>query len=805
MILRHIQVYFKHLLNNKLSSFINFFGLSLALSASAIIYLYVLYESNYDAQLERNVYRITVEKREQGKLTYESAKSYAGLANLLPEIPAVSSMTRILYEECLFRFKDKKLPDQNVFWADSSFVKIFRLHLLKGAKEDLLTHPNEAMISRSKAFALFGKDWQNRDDILQSTILLNEGLPFKIVAIFDDIPENSHLAFDFLLSFHTLTHILGQEFGEVMPPGASFVYTYLVLNPGANSQQVQEQMNALIKKRFSQNQGVNYIFKLQDVSVIHTDSKLSDELGPNSSKTLLNILEMVAVLIVMIALVNYINLSISLGMKRVREIGMRKVLGATQSQLAFQFSIDSLLSFFLVLLISLLLVGAFLNLSYHYLEIRLPISFYYRPDIGATFVLFIALITMLPSVYMGFTMASIKPFSSGFNVTATFGKVGYFRQALIVTQFVASSFLISSTILIWRQADLMQNYRLGYDKQNVVVLKSPRTMIGNQERENLFQVLKNKLNASPGIISMASGSVIPGKEFLVQSGNVKRMGGKPLDGQSFSVGFVDENFFPTLGITFLAGKTFVTRKESNELVINKKAMKALGFSHAQEAIGKEIDVFSDGSKRRIVGVIEDYHHLSVHRMPTETLFLHGANYEFGYYPIRIESSSIQTTIQEIQKSWNALYPNDPFDYFFLDSFFEKQYTHEIMFKKTFLSFSILALVISCLGLFGLSLYNLKMRQREVCIRTILGASVVGNILLLSKEYLMLVLVAFAISGPLIFYFSTSFLDNFPYHVDQRPAYYLFVGAAMVAISFLTILYNVIKVAGQPPTMVLRNQ
>jgi putative ABC transport system permease protein len=804
MIRSNISVYFKILAQHKLSFLINFFGLSIALTAAFLMYVYIRYESGYDRQLGEQVYRISLRKQEQGKVTYHSAKSYTGLVHLLKEVPAVQSATRILYEQCLFRLGDKKLPNQQVYWADSAFADVFGLHLLKGAGRHLLASPHEAIISRAAAVKLFGPQWQGREDLLGATLLLNEGLPFRVVGVFETYPGSSHLAFDYVLSFSTLTAVLGKGFGEMMPPGPNLVYTYVTLHPKGDHPSAQAQLNALLKKRAAPQAGVVHHLDFQPARGIHLDSHLADELTPNASRDLLGVLELVAGLIILIALINYLNLSVSMATKRVREVGMRKVLGATPRQLIGQFAGDSVLSFLIVFGITALLVKAFAGPSYGYLEVQIPDSYYYSGELWRTILFFAALVTLVPAGYLGLLMTQVKPLSAGVHQTPAFGKVGMLRKGLVVVQFVASTFLIASTGVVYRQVNLMQQYHLGYDQQNVVVVKSPRTLIGNPERENLFEVFKARLQALPGIERVASGSVIPGEEFLIRSGSVKRTGTAPLAGQTFRVGFTDGDFLGTLGIKLAAGRTFGAQRRSKDAIINRRALPSLGFSSPQEALGQQIGVLFEGDKRTIVGVAEDYHHLSVHTLPTETIFLHGPDYEFGYYPIRLHKEQLQSTLGAITQTWQALFPNDPFDYFFLDNFFGQQYASEVRFGRAFFGFSGLAILISCLGLLGVSLYSTELRQREVCIRKVFGASTLKNVLLLSREYLILVLSAIVIAVPLIVFFSDRFLRSFPYRVEQQPFEYLLSGAGVVLISLVTILYNVVKVSGKNPAQVLRN-
>jgi putative ABC transport system permease protein len=804
MIRSNISVYFKILAQHKLSFFINFFGLSLALTAALLVYVYIRYELGYDRQLGRQVYRISVRKQEQGKVSYHSAKSYTGLVHLLKEVPAVQSATRILYEQCLFRLGDKKLPNQQVYWADSAFVDVLGLRMLEGNGRHLLASPHQALISRAAAVRLFGPQWQSQQDLLGTTLLLNEGLPFRIAGVFETYPGRSHLTFDYVLSFATLTKVLGKGFGETMPPGPNLVYTYVTLHPEGDHPSAQAQLNALLQKRVAPQAGTVHRLHLQPAAGIHLNSHLADELTPNTNGDLLDVLKLVAGLIVLIALINYLNLSISLATKRVREVGMRKVLGATPGQLVGQFAGDSVLSFLIVFGITSLMVKAFAGLSYGYLQIQIPDSFYYSGELWGTILLFAALITLVPAGYLGVLMTQVKPLSAGVHQTPAFGKVGFLRKGLVVVQFVASTFLIVSTMVVYRQVNLMQQYQLGYNQQNVVVVKSPRTLIGNPERENLFEVFKAKLQALPGIEKVASGSVIPGEEFLIRSGNVRRTGAAPLEGQTFRIGFTDGDFLRTLGVQLVAGRTFGVQRRSQDAIINRRALRSLGFSSPQEALGQQIQVLFEGDKRTIVGVTEDYHHLSVHTLPTETIFLHGPEYEFGYYPIRLQTGQLQATLGAIAQTWQALYPNDPFDYFFLESFFGQQYASEVRFGRTFSAFAGLAILISCLGLLGLSLYSTGLRQREVCIRRVFGASTPRTVLLLSREYLILVLSAVVIAAPLIVYFSDRFLRSFPYRVEQQLVDCLLAGAGVVFISLATVLYNVVKVSGKDPAQVLRN-
>jgi putative ABC transport system permease protein len=786
-----------------LYSWINLLGLTVGLAAFLFIAHYILYQLSYDRFFTGHdrMYRLAVERQERGEVTLRSAKTFAGVGAVLSaEMPGLGQWVRILDEECMFEYEPDKavFNRQRTFWADGNFPGFFGLEMLITAQMELLHQPNHAIISRSAAVRFFGTDWREGNKPLGKTVILNGGVPFMIQGVFEDLPPNSHMRVDFVVSYSTLMALLGEFMNTVMPPERNFVYNYLIFNEKSDNEKLEEQINRVIAGHTGQlDEQVSYRFFLQPVASIHLDSRLSDELNPNGSRFFIWALSIAALLIVAVAWINFVNLTIARALSRSREVGVRKAIGAMKRQVGVQFAVETLFSGFLavlfVLIIAILAGGTFSRIA------GIPVSMFGAQS-GWLWIVFLGAVlagALTAGSYPALLMSSFHPIRAIKGNVVLHSGNGLFRQGLITFQFGAALLLIACTGAVYHQVSHMRRQALGADLDQVLVLHSPRSMIGNPERALHFRRFRDQLEQQGDIMSVASGGCLPGEKFLFHTENVQAEGLEREVSWSFDVASVDERYLPTLGIDLLAGRNFEDRPgEEHHVLLNELAAKGLGFRDAADAVGKFIRI-DGGERRQIAGVVADVHFEGLQASVKPLLLGYGHEYEFGFFPVKIRSSDLRGTMERTEALWRSVYPRDPFDYFFLDEFFDRQYKNDEAFGQMFGAFALLTIAVAGLGLFGLVSLTTYQKSREIGIRKVLGAGVLSIVALLTAGFLRLMLIAALIFLPLAHWIIGRWLDTFAHRFE--PSWWLYA-LPLVAL----LVTSLLAVGGQTLKSALRN-
>lgn len=799
--------------NRSFFTYINLLGLIIGLAAFLIIAHLVLYELSYDRFFPdaQNTYRVTVTKTENGQTTMASAKTYPGVGGILKnEIAEVESFARVLKEECMLHYKetDIKFNRQFTYWADKTFLTMFGLEFLAKGDTSSLDRPNNCILSASTAERFFGKDWQKNNSPIGKTIHLNESLPFLIQGVYKDLPSNSHMEVDFIVSYATLISLVGPGFENGMPPFGNADYTYITLKPGASAKKIEElAQNALSSKiPATATSQARYHFSLQPLSSIHLTSHLADELKPNGNKTFVIALSVAAVLILLVAWINFINLATARALHRAREVGVRKTLGASQQQLVGQFVFEALFASVMAAIGAVALVF-FVSGPMEKLAGVDASVFSWRGNALYSWLLFTGIMLaggLLSSIYPALILSSFKPIDVLKGKLHVVQGKGFFRTGLISFQFFFAVFLLTCTGAIYYQVKYMREQSLGLNTDQVLVLHSPRSMIGSDKRIDRFKTFREKLLQYPTIQKVGSSACIPGDDFLIHWEGIGRLGKDDGKNLTYDVGWIDEGYIPTLEFKLLSGENFNDQPSGvRKIILNETARKALGFSNNTEAIGTLLQ--RNDREFEIAAVVADAHYEGLQKPIKPLLLLYGHNYEFGFFSMKVNAANVSETVATVQKHWEELYPNDPFDYFFLDSFFDEQYKTDSRFGKVFGLFSSLAIFIACLGLIGLVAYTTYQKTKEIGIRKVLGASLSSIVGLVSSEFFKPILYSCLVALPVSHLIISYWLNGFAYRFDFSWWMYLLPLVFINILAFLAISIQTLKAAMANPVNALREE
>lgn len=803
MLSSYFTIAFRNLWRHKAFTAINIVGLALGLAVCLLIVLFVSHESSYDSYHigSDRMYRMTMNFRMDGKdMNFAYASEPAGPA-LLREYPGVEAITLLRDDsDMLVKNGNSTFKEENIAFVDSNFFSFFALPMLKGNVTNVLTEPRTLVITKTTARKYFG----DADAIGKTLEMGNLGL-FRVTGVCEDVPSNTHFHYDMFGSVKSVNR--GTKWL------ASGAHTYVRLRSGYSVQQLVAQSEKLVSKYASaeikeffgtsfsefQQKGNRMGFSFQPITDIHLHSNLEDELEANSDVKYIYIFSAIAVFILLLACINFMNLSTAGSAGRSKEVGIRKVLGSVQSQLVSQFLIESVLLTFLALILALGFVVLFLpgfnDLTGKYFTLSAIFNWQLLlAAMGACLI-----IGLLAGSYPAFVLSSFKPIAVLKGKLQANLRSGWLRNSLVTGQFVVSIGIIIATIVAKQQLHFIQNKKVGFDKEQVLVLHDT-------------QVLGDKLNAFKTELSGLSSVVKVSLAGFLPAGTSR----ESVDGIQFRDGartgthrnksyFIDEDYLPTLGIRLAQGRNFVkSSSESSSVLINESAAKVYGFKNP---IGQQISTIGDGSegsKRTytVVGVVKDFHFENMHQsIAPLVMFYGGDNTQLA---LRLQANDLPVLLSSIEKLWKAETDN-PFAYSFLNERFNTIYQSEQRIGELFSVFAGLAIIIACLGLFGLAAFTTHQRTKEVGVRKVLGASVGSIVTLLLTNYLKLILLAIVIASPIAGYTMNQWLKDFAYKVDLSWWVFALAGGLAILVAILTVSYQAIKAALVNPVKSLRSE
>jgi putative ABC transport system permease protein len=801
MLKSYFKIAWRNLMKNKKFSVINIFGLATGLACSLLIFLFVRDEKSYDRfnKDSSQIYRVVKDFINDDGSRIPDATTPAALAPAMQtEIPEVETITRVYPDwggNWLIKYGDKKIVEEKLWRVDSSFFDVFTFPFIKGSPETAFKDLNSIVLTESAARRYFGND-----DPIGKTLQVAPSKDMMVTGVLKDVPENSHIHFDFLCPFRQIGNV-DANWGQYN------YYTYVKVKPNANVALLTKK----IQKVYESNQSDRYsVFYVQPLTDIHLTSHLKWEIEPNGDKLYVYVFTIIGFFILLIAGINYVNLSTAKASVRAKEIGVRKVAGALRSTLINQFLLESVVTCFIAAVMALIIAQVLLPTVNTLTQKQLTI--FGNPGVLG----YVAVVTLFLGIVAGFFpaiyLSSFKPILilKGLKIKER-GTLSL-RKTLVVVQFTISIVLIIGALIISQQMHFMQSSKLGFNKDQVVVVKNAGYLSASDRNAFMNSVVQFR-----GVEKAATANIILGSNF--STARVKAKGSTKEQQINFSnVGY---SYLDVVGIEMKEGHDFSPDFPADTMnngtpggplaqtiggiIINETAVKELGLG--SPAVGKQIlwDNDKDTSYYlNVVGVTKDFHFTSFRNEIKPFGFVCDPGRE-GNFTLKLSTANIQGTLAQLENEWRKLSAERPFEYTFLDENFAKLYASEARFQKVFISLVILGIIIACLGLFGLATYAAQQRIKEIGIRKVLGASVAGIITLLSKDFLKLVSVALILAVPIAWWAMNKWLADFAYRISIHWWVFAFAAAIALFIAFVTISSQAIKAATSNPVKSLRTE
>ena len=801
MFQNYLKTALRNLVKHKVFSFITIFGLALGITACLLILQYVHFERSYDNFHEKGdrIYRVQQDRYDEGKLSTQWAAGAAGIGPaMLAEVPEVEAYAKLHKADGVITYNEQKFREERLYFATDSFLTMFSYGVVRGKIEGALAEPNTAVITASTAKKYFGTE-----DPVGKTISHNREADYKITAVVQDVPLNTHLKFDVLFSFRTYVKLTSPD-AEIGFNWDGF-YTYLLLKPGADKKVVEEKITRVAAKKndpegTSKHKTIE--LHLQPLQDIHLTSNFMAEAEVNGNGASVSFLLLIAIFIIVIAWVNYINLSTARALERAKEVGVRKVMGSYRGQLIRQFLFESFIINLLAVVLALVLV--LLSLPLFNSLTGKSVSFSLLRDnafwLAGCFIFISG--TFLSGLYPAIVLSSFRPIEVLKGKLARSSHGALLRHALVVFQFAASFALVVGTYSVYRQLKFMENGELGVNIDQTLVLRGPNITDSTYARK--LATFKTELLRLPGIQMMTVSSDVPGNKVGWNAGGIGLVGSDKVNQYRVFAGDVD--FTNTFGLKVLAGRSFSREFPSDTAAVlfNEAAVASLGFSKPEEAVNKQISFWGDVFT--IVGVVSNHHQESLREAYDAYIYRMDPEAD-NYYSLKGggNTANWEGIISATKQKWEAFFPGNPFEYFFLDEHFQKQYEADRQFGRTFALFAVLAIIVACLGLFGLVTFATSQRTKEIGIRKISGATTSNILMLLSKDFIKPILISFAIATPITYYLVSEWLQSYAFKINISAWMFVLPALVVLFIALLTINTKSLKIASANPAKSLRTE
>lgn len=826
MLINFYKAACRNLLRNKIFSLLNISGLAIGMAACFFIFQYVHFEQSYERYNIQadNVYRIPLEYHESSGNDYIEATNYPAVGPAMkanfPEvisfarlIPAKNMLGTITISRIVGGITKFSNNEKRVFFADAPVLTMFSIHMIYGNDTTALTQIRAIIISESEAKKYFGTE-----NPMNKTLFLNGSFPVTVTGVFKDIPENSHLKFDMLISFPD------EKFQADNWSWAEF-YTYLMLSPGTNPKTLEHKFPAFIQRYLgSENERRNFKnrISLQPIKDIHLQSHYRKELEANGSERDIWFLSILSFFVLLIACINYINLSTAKVMERASEVGLRKVIGASKFQLVWQFLMESVVVNCLAVILAAFIVMS-LAPFYEGLIGKTVTGWFWKSGLlgegGSWIVLLLIIIggAFLIGIYPALFMSKYNPIAvlKG----KFYGSQGgiIVRKLLVAFQFIIAIILIAGSLIVFNQLTYMRSQSLGYNKDHVLVVKTPG-IYDQKEYPKIYTLQKELLNNN-SIKEVGLSSEIPG-ESIDRKNGARIFGEVPMQNAAVSISQIDNHFLNTYRIHLVAGRNFkqqdtvdifpidgVSFPDKVSIIANESFVKNLGFKTNEDAINQLI-TFGLGDhelKGEIIGIIKDYHQTSLKDPYQPTLCLSPSRTEWKYLSINVNGNNLERNISSIQNTYKSLFPNNPFEFFFQDDYFNEQYKSDNQFAKIFNVFTALSIFVSFLGLLGLLSFIIRIRSKEIGIKRVLGASVYRIIALFFKDFFKLIVLAALIASPVIYFAGSEWLNNFAFHEPLSLFIFILPPLILVVVTLAAVIAQSLKAALANPVTFIRDE
>ncbi len=813
----HLVVAYRNLLKHRVFSLVNILGLSLGMLACLLILQYVQFEWSFDRFHEKadRVYRIQHDRFIDGELQYQKAQTFIPTGEAMtaefPEVENYTTLFRISSESDIVMMHQTeagetlRFSEKEVYHVKGDFFDVFSFPIVEGTKDIKGLQPNTALVSQSTALKYFGNE-----SPIGKIISHNYAENYQIVGVFEDIPANSHINMDFLFAWQELTN--SDDGGDMENWRWDGFYTYLLLEPQTDVLALESKFPGFVTKYNAGqvNEKTGTVFHLQALTDIHLHSDLLAEVGVNNEARIVYALLALAAFVMLMAWINFINLSASRSLDRSREVGVRKVIGSGRIQIINQFLTESLLVNLVALVVSCILI----QLLHYYLlplvGIEFTFTLFHTPLLWIVAGILILLGSLAAGLYPAFVISSFKPITAlkGTNTRLSKTSIISTRQVFVIFQFVISICLIASSLVAYRQLGFMKAKDLGIDIKNTVVINTQATF-GPPGSDSLFvkniALFKDKLEAYEKITGVTASYDIPGKEHLSMMPNFRHSKNfEELVTLYFTT--VDGDFIPTFDVNLVAGRNFIDNVDKQySMILNQEAIQVLGFEDPQEAIGREVLWGNQNlGKAEIIGVVD-------FRAASYKQTNYPIAYNTTFFPSKYISINFNKSHQSKSKDdiglikdvWTSVFPNKPFDYFFLEDQFHSHYQADQKFGKLLTAFTFLSILVACLGLYAIASLTVTQRTKEIGIRKTLGATGGHLAFLLSKSFAFLIFGAGILSIPIIKFGTNSWLENYPYRVEVSWWIYLFPVILILLLTSLTIGQQIFRAAFINPSKLLR--
>lgn len=804
MIRNYLKVAFRNIARQKSYSFINIAGLGIGMAVCVLITLWVQSELNFDKFHEKSdrIYRLT-NVLTIGGIVHPAATSSAPMVPaILSKYPEVVGATRILpIGETWVKYGEKQFKEENLIYADSSFFKVFTFPLMAGNPQTALQRAYSIVVSEETAEKYFGDE-----EALGKTLRLDGEHDYAVTGVVKNVPNNSHLKFDMLLSLET-AYVENRQNMEMW--GRLGIYSYLLLSENADARDLESKLGAIIEENFGERLktvGATLELFLQKLADIHLYSHLENEFSGNSDIAYIYLFSGVAVLVLLMACFNFVNLTTARSSRRALEISVRKTFGAARSRLLVQFLTESVLCSLLAVLLTIFLLKLTLPLFNDLTERSLEINYLSNPVLLLSLIGFAVLVGILAGGFPALHMSSFEPvriLKGGF--TGGSGK-SIFRRILVVIQFSITIALIIGTLTVYKQINYIRNKNLGFDREQVVIIPN----LSNLPVQTRYS-LGDELSDLPGVVQVSAASAVPARGGFTMT-NFLPEGFAEDESQLMIFMSADEHYVDALGMRIVAGRNFSTdlvTDSGRSVLINETAARKFGWENAVGKILKQRVQMADGvnwAERTVVGVVADFHYSSLHQaiMPVAISREVGLPaVPFNLLAVRLARGDISNTMDRIKEKWEKLSGGQPADFFFLDDTVNRQYLSEGKLGNLALSFSLLAVFIGCLGLFGMASHVAEQRTKEIGIRKTLGASVNSIVRLLSRESFVLVILSNVLAWPAAGYLMNRWLQNFAYRISLSWETFVLAGLLTLVIALGTVGIQSARAAVSDPVKALR--
>jgi len=789
MIKNYFIITLRNLLRQKGYSIINILGLAIGFAAFILIFLHVINELSYDtfhARADR-IFRVSVNGMVAGDALHVAVSAAPTGEAMVRDIPQIVKSTRIdqFPQSVHFSYNERNFYQEGLLFVDSTFFDIFSFEMIRGNPQKALVDPYSLVLTSTVANKFFGNE-----DPIGKTIRMNNNAGFTVTGIVQDPPPNSHFTFEVLSSFTTRIEMNGKEAYNNW--GSLSLYTYVLLAKDADPTEVEKAFPDLYLKYMedlSKLDNIKFEPYLQPITSIHLHSNLMAEIEPNSDISYVYAFLAIAIFIILIACINFMNLSTARSVNRAKEVGLRKVMGAHKKQIMLQFIGESMIFSLMALFAGLILVEISLPTFNHLLDksLALDLFHHWRP-----IVLLMVLALLVGTIAGSYPAVYLSAFQPVQVLKGTFNKgsgKSAVRNVLVIVQFAISIFLIICTALVYDQLNYVSTKKLGFAKEQVLIIP-----LRGEGLYNKAEILKKELQNLSCVSNVATSRFVPGRD-MDGSGFIP----EGYEDNNLIIIFnnqVDYNYLETMQMKLASGRNFLHGYATDSLaaIINETLVKKLGW---EEPLNKKITAFGRTGpfELTIVGIVEDFHFRSLHDVIEPTIMFIGKNNN-RFLNVKLNPGDHQQNLQMIGDKWKEIEASMPFDYYFLDEDFNRLYKAEQRVGEIFIHFTFIAIIIACLGLFGLASYNAEQKKKEIGIRKALGSSVQHIVLMLSRQFSKWVLIANVIAWPVAYYFMSEWLGNFAYSIQILDKWWIFIISAMAAltIALITVSYQAIKAA-----------